>query len=207
MNTPLPIAVLISGNGSNLQAIIDQQLRGNLQYEIKVVISNQQSAFGIQRAQKVNIPVRIISHQNFESREDFDDAISITLQEYHVEFIVLAGFMRLLSQKFVRQWKHKIINIHPSLLPAFPGLNAPEQALKHGVKVTGCTVFFVDEGIDTGCILLQEVVPVESNDTVDSLRRRIQKKEHQILPKAIHLIANQRYVIENRIVHLLNHQS
>jgi phosphoribosylglycinamide formyltransferase-1 len=198
--TALPVGVLVSGSGTNLQAIIDQQESGNLPIDIKIVLSNAQTAFALERAKRHGIEVEYVPHHAFDSREAFDAELTRILEVYGVELVVLAGYMKLLSSSFVEHWKNRSINVHPSLLPAFPGLYAQRQALKYGVKVTGCSVFFVDEGVDTGPIIIQATVPVSSNDTEATLSARILKKEHLILPKAIGWIAGDSLKVEGRRV-------
>lgn len=188
-SSPLAVAVLVSGSGSNLQAVIDQVEAKKLQAEIKIVISNVAKAYALERATLHGVPCCRVSHKGYKSRESFDRKINEILVENKVELVVLAGFMRLLSPWFVEEWKNRIINIHPSLLPAFPGLHAQRQALEAGVKVSGCSVFFVDSGMDTGHIIMQQAVPVLSEDTEESLSKRILEQEHRVLPQAIQWIA------------------
>jgi len=197
---PFPIGVLVSGGGTNLQTIIDQKESGNLPVEIKVVISNVQDAFALERAKKHGLEGRVLSHKNFDSREFFDAELTNILNEFGVELVVLAGFMRLLSSTFVDHWKLRLINIHPSLLPSFPGLHVHKKAIEYGVKYSGCTVFFVDNGVDSGPIIIQATVPVYADDTEDLLSKRILVEEHRIFPKAIQWIAEGSIKIENRIV-------
>jgi phosphoribosylglycinamide formyltransferase-1 len=182
-------AVFISGNGSNLQAIIDLWLTGKAQYDLQLVISNRADAFGLKRAQKVGIKTLIIEHRKFATRLAFEQDIHQHLQTEKIELIALAGFMRLLTPWFVQQWQGRILNIHPSLLPAFPGLHTHQQALTYGVKFSGCTVFFVDEGVDTGTIIDQAVVEVMEGDTEADLASRILVQEHIIFPRALDKVA------------------
>ncbi len=189
MITPLPVAVLVSGHGTNLQAIINEREAGKLPIAIKVVISNDSSAYALKRAEQHGIPTHCISHKKFDSREAFDSEITKALESFGVELVVLAGFNRILSSHFVKHWKFRLINIHPSLVPAFPGLHAQRQAIEYGVKIAGCSVFFVDEGVDTGPIIIQSAVPVFPDDTEDTLTARILEQEHLILPLAIYWIA------------------
>ncbi len=189
--TKLPIAVLASGYGSNLQEIINQSEQGKLPVQIQVVIADKAQAFALQRAETHGIQSHFIDRKTFASRLDFDMMLHQILSESQVDLIVLAGFMRLLSAEFVKLWRDKIINVHPSLLPAFAGLNAVQQALDYGAKVTGASVFFVDEGIDTGQLIAQSAVPIDEHDTLDTLTQRIQEQERLILPQAIHWIATQ----------------
>lgn len=186
------IGVLISGNGSNLQALINASKSRDfsMNAEIVLVISNKPDAYGLERAKVAGIPNVVIKHKDFETRERFDEALSTVLQEYSVDIVCLAGFMRILSPTFIQTWKGKLINIHPSLLPKFPGMHAQRQALNAAEKQSGCTVHFVDEGVDTGSIILQEIVPVFSDDSIESLTERIHAAEHIAYPKALKLIAN-----------------
>ncbi|EDV99019.1 trifunctional purine biosynthetic protein adenosine-3 [Drosophila grimshawi] len=186
------VAVLISGNGSNLQALIDatRDSAQALHAEITLVISNKAAVFGLERAAKAGIPALIISHRDFASREDYDTELTRHLVAARVDLVCLAGFMRVLSAPFVRQWRGRLINIHPSLLPKYPGLHVQQQALDAGEKESGCTVHFVDEGVDTGAILVQAPVPIIQGDDVDSLTQRIHVAEHWAFPHALALLAN-----------------
>ncbi len=197
MDRKTRLAVFVSGNGTNLQAIIDAKI---CNVEIVVVLSNNPSAYAVERAKKHGIPVEIVDHRNFPSREEFEREILIRLEPYNIDLIALAGFMRILSPFFIRSYKNRIINLHPALLPSFPGTHAARQALDYGVKFTGCTVHFVDEGVDTGPIILQAVVPIYDTDTEDSLLERIHKEEHKIYPEAIRLFAEGKLRIEGRRV-------
>ncbi|MFB3148716.1 MAG: phosphoribosylglycinamide formyltransferase [Thermodesulfobacteriota bacterium] len=181
------VAVFASGSGTNLQAIIDADIQT---IEIAVVFTNNPDAYAIERAKKHNIQVEIIDHKNYKTREEYEKHIIEVLDPYKLNLIVLAGFMRILSTVFVRAYKNKIVNIHPALLPSFPGINAGRQALEYGVKYTGVTVHFVDEGVDTGPIILQSVVEIEDEDTEDTLLEKIHEVEHRIYPKAIELISS-----------------
>ena len=181
------VAVFASGSGTNLQAIIDADIQT---IEIAVVFTNNPDAYAIERAKKHNIQVEIIDHKNYKTREEYEKHIIKVLGPYKLNLIVLAGFMRILSTVFVRAYKNKIVNIHPALLPSFPGINAVRQALEYGVKYTGVTVHFVDEGVDTGPIILQSVVEIEDEDTEDTLLEKIHEVEHRIYPKAIELISS-----------------
>ncbi len=182
-----PIGVLISGSGSNLQAIIDAIEEKRLDAFIQVVISNREDAFGLVRAKKHNIPTEVLDHKKFSSREAFDQALVKILQAREVELVILAGFMRLLSPIFVKAFSNRIMNIHPSLLPAFPGLHVQRKAIEHGVRFSGCTVHFVNEECDEGPIIIQAAVPVFPGETEESLSARILKEEHRIYPRAIQL--------------------
>jgi len=186
------IGILLSGRGSNFEAIARQIDDGKLSAEIAVVVSNVESAPGLQRARDRGLNVFSANSKGL-SREAFDRQVIHVLEEKRVDLVCLAGFMRLLSASFIQAFRNRILNIHPSLLPAFPGLDAQRQALEYGVKVSGCTVHFVDEGLDSGPIVLQAVVPVLDGDTEESLSSRILEQEHQIYPKAI------QYVLDGQI--------
>ncbi|MDO9458728.1 MAG: phosphoribosylglycinamide formyltransferase [Alphaproteobacteria bacterium] len=185
----LKTGVLISGSGTNLQALIDACTTPDYPAEITLVISNRADAGGLDRARQANIPATVISHKDYTSREAFDAAIDTALRAAGVEFVCLAGFMRLLTPGFVNRWHDRLINIHPSLLPAFKGIDAVEQALAAGVQTTGCTVHFVRPEMDTGPTLLQVEVPVKAGDTSETLHDRIRRAEHQCYREALRLIA------------------
>ena len=199
---PVKLGVLISGTGTNLQAIIDAAGRGELRAEIRVVISNRPGVQGLERARRQGIPTRVIEHRRFASREDFDRALVEALGEHGVELIVCAGFMRLLSPVMLAAFPDRVMNIHPSLLPAFAGVHAQKAALEHGVLFTGCTVFFVREGLDDGPIIVQAVVPVMPGDDEHILSERIRAQEHRIFPWAIQLFGEGRLTIEGRTVRI-----
>ena len=196
--------VLVSGRGSNLQAVLDRIADGYLPLEIGVVISDKVDAYALERAANVGIKTVVVARKECASKEEFEDRIHAALVEAGCELVVLAGFMRILSGNFVSKWHNKIINIHPALLPSFPGLDGQGQALEYGVKFTGCTVHFVDEGTDTGPIILQKVVPVLDDDTHDTLAARILEQEHKAMPEALKLWAEGKLVIEGRKVKILN---
>jgi len=200
MARELPLGVLISGNGSNLQAIIDAIEEKQLDAVIRVVVSNREEAFGLVRARKHNIPTEVLDHRKFSSREAYDQALVDILQARQVELVILAGFMRLLSPVFVSSYSNRIMNIHPALLPAFPGLHVQRKALEHGTRFSGCTVHFVNEGCDEGPIIIQAVVPVFPDDTEESLSARILKEEHRIYPRAIQLYSEGRLRVVGRKV-------
>lgn len=181
------IGVLISGRGSNLQALIDAASRQELGGEIAIVISNTEKAAGLERARKAGIAA-VFQPQGDHSREDYDQQLVERLREHRVDLVCLAGYMRILSSRFIDAFRGRTLNIHPSLLPAFPGPHAQEQALRQGVKVTGVTVHVVDEGLDSGPIVLQEAVPVEDGDDFSRLAARILEAEHRIYPKAVRLV-------------------
>jgi len=200
MAVPLKLGVLVSGRGSNLQAIIDAIEGKRLDAEIRLVVSDQAEAYALERAKKHGIPTTVFHARDYSSREEFDRAVVQRLREHQVELVCLAGFMRILSPYFIREYKNRIINIHPALLPVFPGLHVQRKALEHGVKFSGCTVHFVDEGMDTGPIIIQAAVPVLDGDDEEALAARILRFEHQIYPRAIQLIAEGRLQIEGRRV-------
>jgi phosphoribosylglycinamide formyltransferase 1 len=196
----VPIAVLISGSGTNLQAIIDAIEAQRLDAKIQLVLSNRAGAYGLVRAKNHGIPVEVLDHKLFPSREAFDQAVVDILRAYDVELAVLAGFMRLLSPVFVSAYSNRIMNIHPALLPAFPGLHVQKKAVEHGVRFSGCTVHFVNEACDEGPIIIQAVVPVFPDDTEESLAARILAQEHRIYPRAIQLYSEGRLRVEGRKV-------
>lgn len=194
------IGVLVSGRGTNLQAIINAIHKGKIDGEIKIVISDNPKAYALQRAKKNNIKTQVVYYKQYTNKEEYEQEIIKHLRHYNVDLVVLAGYMRILSPFFVRQFHYRIINIHPSLLPSFPGLHAQRQALEYGVKISGCTVHFVDEGVDSGPIILQKSVIVKPYDTEESLAKRILRYEHQLLPKAIQLFAQNKIEIINKKV-------
>ena len=196
----IKIGVLASGSGSNLQSIIDNSERGVLPVDIACVISNNIAAFALERARKHGIPALHIDHRIFTGREAYDAALVETLHEYGVELVVLAGFMRIITPVLLDAFPSAVMNIHPALLPAFPGLHAQRQAIDYGVKVSGCTVHFVDTGTDTGPIIIQAAVPVMEGDTEETLSARIVTEEHRIYPEAIRLFAEGRLKVKGRRV-------
>ncbi len=198
--TKLKLAVLASGGGTNLQSIIDRCEQGTLDASIELVVSNNPGAGALQRAEAAGIRTACIDHRTFSRREDFDRAVVAVLQESGAELIVLAGFMRIITEPFLCAFPQRIINIHPALLPAFPGLHVQQKALDYGAKFSGCTVHFVDGGVDTGPIIAQAVVPIFDNDTEESLAARILQQEHKIYPQVIQWFAEKRVIIEQRRV-------
>jgi len=202
MKTKLPIGVLVSGSGSNLQSIIDHIGSGKLEAEIKVVISNIPEAFALERCRLHNIPFVVIDHRDFPMRDAFDQQMIDVLKSRGVELVVMAGFMRILTDRFLSSFSLRIMNIHPALLPAFPGLHVQRKAVDYGVRFSGCTVHFADDGVDTGPIIIQAVVPVCEGDDEDSLAQRILKEEHKIYPQAIQWYAEGRLEVKGRNVHL-----
>ena len=201
------IAVLVSGGGSNLQSIIDSVESGYLKIQIAVVLSNKEEAYGLTRAENHGIPAEILKHGDFESREGFETRLIEILDGYGVDLVVLAGFMRVLTPLFVSHYHHRIINIHPAILPSFPGTHGQKQALDYGVRFSGCTTHFVDEGTDTGPIIIQAIVPILPDDTEESLGTRILKEEHRIFPESLKLWAERRLLIEGRKVRILPEKS
>lgn len=200
MARQVPIGVLISGSGTNLQAIIDAIEADRLDATIKLVVSNKSDAYGLARAKNHQIPTEVLDHKKFPSRAAYDQAIVDLLRGRDVELVALAGFMRLLSPVFVKAYSNRIMNIHPALLPSFPGLQVQKKAVEHGVRFSGCTVHFVNEECDEGPIIIQAVVPVFSDDTDETLTARILKQEHRIYPRAIQLYAEGRLRVEGRRV-------
>jgi phosphoribosylglycinamide formyltransferase-1 len=201
------IAVLVSGGGSNLQSIIDSVESGYLKIQIAVVLSNKEEAYGLTRAENHGIPAEILKHGDFESREEFEARLIEILDGYGVDLVVLAGFMRVLTPLFVSHYHHRIINIHPAILPSFPGTHGQKQALDYGVRFSGCTTHFVDDGTDTGPIIIQAIVPILPDDTEESLGTRILKEEHRIFPESLKLWAERRLLIEGRKVRILPEKS
>ena len=194
------IGVLVSGSGSNLQSIIDHIEGGKLDAEIRIVLSNNPEAYALERCRKHRIPTAVVDHRRFASREEFDRREIEVLAASGVELVVMAGFMRVLSSEFFRAFPMKIMNIHPALLPSFPGIHVQQKAVEYGVKFSGCTVHFADEGVDTGPIIIQAAVPVDPDDTAETLAARILKEEHRIYPQAIQYYAEGRIEIEGRKV-------
>ena len=195
------LGVLISGSGTNLQSIIDAIEAHALDARIEVVLSNNAQAHGIARAKKHKIRTAVFDHNAFPSREAYDQAVVELLRSHGVELVVLAGFMRLLSPVFVKAYSNRIMNIHPALLPSFPGLRVQKKALEHGVRFSGCTVHFVNDQCDEGPIIIQAAVPVFVDDTEEVLAERILKQEHRIYPRAIQLFAEGRlHVVGRRVV-------
>jgi phosphoribosylglycinamide formyltransferase 1 len=194
------IGVLLSGRGSNFEALADSVAAGRIPHaEISIVLSNREAAPGIAKARARGVPAQVIPSVGLE-RETYDKLVVAALREKKVELVCLAGYMRLLSPYFVAAFPNRILNIHPSLLPAFPGLESQRQALEHGVKFTGCTVHFVDENLDAGPIIAQAVVPVKDCDTVDTLSERVLREEHRIYTEAVRIVLEGRYRIEGRRV-------
>ncbi|MBT3514886.1 MAG: phosphoribosylglycinamide formyltransferase [Nitrospina sp.] len=194
------LAVLVSGRGSNLQAIIDSIDQKELHAHISIVISNKIDAMALERAKKHDIKTIFIDPASYLDKNAYDKALVEKLKFFSVDLICLAGYMRILGEEVIQTFKEKIINIHPSLLPAFPGLNAQKQAIEYGVKFSGCTVHFVDSGVDSGPIISQTVVPIYDDDDEKSLSERILNEEHNLYPKAIRMIKEKQLKINNRTV-------
>ncbi len=191
------LGVFVSGSGTNLQAMIDADIESA---EIVLVFSNNPEAYALERARKHDIPIEVISHKGYAAREEYEQDIIKAIGPYKVDYIALAGFMRILSPLFVSAYKNKILNVHPALLPSFPGVHAARQALEYGVKYTGVTVHFVDEGVDTGPIILQSVVEIDDDDTEDTLLQKIHQVEHRLYPQAIGLISDGKVEIRGKRV-------
>jgi len=194
------IGILVSGRGTNLQAIMDAIKNGELNARITVVLSDKKEAPALARAQKNGIETAYLDPKQFTGKKEFDLAMAQELKDRQVDLVCLAGYMRILGREFIKKFEGKIINIHPSLLPAFPGLNVQQKAIDYGVKFSGCTVHFVSEEVDGGPIILQAVVPVHESDNAETLAERILIQEHLIYPRAIQMIAENRLHIENRKV-------
>lgn len=198
------LVVLLSGNGSNLQAIIDQTMQGKLPVSISAVISNRSDAYGLTRASEAGIPTIILAHHQFESREAFDDAMMRAIAPYGPDLIVLAGFMRILTDKFVHHYRGKLINIHPSLLPKYRGLNTHQRVIDAGDAEHGASVQYVIPELDSGPVILQSAVPVKPDDTAETLKQRVHKAEHVLYPEVIRRIANNEVSLKENTVYYDN---
>jgi len=196
------LGVLISGRGSNLQAIIDACESGKIPAKMAVVISNDPAAYGLERAKKSNVPAIVIDNRQFKDKNTYELEMVKVLEQHKVDLVCLAGYMRIVGPVLLDRYQGKMLNIHPSLLPSFPGLHAQKQALDHGVLITGCTVHFVDSGCDTGPIIIQSAVPVLEKDDEETLSERILAQEHLIYPQAIKLFAEGKLKVEGRKVKL-----
>ena len=199
MSNKFKIAIFSSGSGSNFEAIVKAKIPN---VEVCFLFCNVEDAFVVERAKNLGIQTIILSHKGYKLRKEYEEKIISLINEYNLDLIVLAGFKRILSPFFTGKFQNKIINLHPSLLPAFTGLHAPRQALEYGAKFTGCTVHFVDDGIDTGPIIMQGLVSIDQEDDEDSLISKINSKEHEILPKSIELLSLNKFIIEGRKVFL-----
>lgn len=198
----LNIGVLVSGSGSNLQAILDGCDNGTIPAKVAVVISNNHGVLALERAKKVGVPTVVVDHRLYDNRETFEHTLAEILEQYGVQLICLAGFMRILSPWFIRRFPGRILNIHPALLPAFPGLHVQQRAIEAGVRFTGATVHFVNDGVDTGPIVVQVVVPVLPDDDNTTLSMRILVQEHKIYPLAVRWYAEGRLRLEHGRVYL-----
>lgn len=199
-NAPMRIAVLVSGHGSNLQALINDTKGVTCPYEIALVVSNEKDAFALKRAEHAGIEHKVISHTAYKTRDEFDEQLAKAFKAAKIELIVLAGFMRLLGKTFLNEFKNRVINVHPALCPSFPGIHAQRQALNAGVWYTGCTVHIVNEGVDTGPIIAQSVVPIFSDDDEDKLIHRVQAKEHKLFKTVIRAIAKGKVNTDGTVV-------
>ena len=199
----MKVGVMASGRGSNFQALINASQKGLMpDVEITILIVNKKNAYAIQRAKKNGIEYKIITSDD-KTREEFDRTVLKILEKKGIDVVVLAGFMRLLTPEFIAKYRNKILNIHPSLLPLFPGANAHRDTIAHGAKISGCTAHFVDEGIDTGPIIMQRTVNIEENETEESLSEKILPHEHEILPIALQLLCSGKIVLNGRDVEIL----
>jgi phosphoribosylglycinamide formyltransferase-1 len=199
---PKKIAIFISGRGSNLQAILTEVKRGKINAHINIVISDNSEAHGLSYARENGIECSVFTKVKNESRSDYFKKIMSFLEPRKIDLIVLAGFMKVLSPNIIHRYKNRMINIHPALLPSFPGVHAQKQAVDYGVKYSGCSVHFIDEGVDTGPIILQEVVPVYKEDNEESLSTRILEREHLAFPLAVKLFCDDRLIIKGRQVYI-----
>ena len=197
------IAIFVSGNGTNLQAIIDAVRTGKIMAKITLVVSDKKDAYALTRAQKANIETFILENKGFKKREDYDKVVVKELEKRNVDLVILAGFMRLASSYFVKKYKDKMMNIHPSLLPAFKGTHGIKDAFESGIKETGVTVHFVDEKLDHGPIIMQEKVNIDKNDTLETLEEKIHKVEHRLYPETIRLFAEGKLKVEGSKVRVI----
>lgn len=194
------VAVLLSGSGSNLQSLIDATQAGKLDVDICLVLSNKPDAYGLERARKAGIPTAVVSHTDFSSREEYDTEMVRIIREHQAEAVIMAGFMRIITPVLLDAFPNKVLNIHPALLPSFPGVHGQGDAADHGVRFSGCTVHFVDAKMDNGPIIIQAVVPAFNKDDGDSLGARILRLEHRIYPQAVQWLAQGRLEITGRKV-------
>ncbi len=204
MREKVRLGVLVSGSGTNLQSILDASRTGKIDAEVIVVISNKPDAYALERAKRAGIETVVVESKGFATREDYDRELVKVLKKRNVQLVVLAGFMRIVTPVLIQEFPMRIMNIHPALLPSFPGLHAQKKALEYGVKFSGCTVHFVTEDVDAGPIIIQAVVPVYENDTEETLRERILEQEHRIYPQAIQLFSEGRLKVEGRRVRISN---
>ncbi len=194
------LAVLLSGSGSNFQAMLDRKAEGRLDVDFKVCVSNKPDAYGLERARQANIPAVVVDHRQYDSRQAYDAALVRVLREHEVEFVAMAGFMRIVTATFLDAFPGRVLNIHPALLPSFPGAHGQRDAAQYGVAIAGCTVHVVDEEMDHGPIVIQAAIPVQPGEDGDSLAKRILTWEHRIFSQALHWMATGRLRIENRHV-------
>ena len=199
---PLPIVVLISGSGTNLQAIIDSIECGQLNADIKAVISNRPGVKGLERAEKAGVEAKVLDHKNYETREEFDQSLSQLIESYSPKLVILAGFMRILSEDFVNHYEGRMLNIHPSLLPKFRGLNTHQRVIDAKRKEHGASIHFVTNELDSGPLVIQAVITVNENDNTDSLAKRIHEQEHVIYPMAISWFAEGKLTYDNKKTYL-----
>ncbi|MFB4203824.1 Phosphoribosylglycinamide formyltransferase [wastewater metagenome] len=202
MSRPLDVVVLISGSGTNLQCLIDGQQRGELPIRIRAVISNRADAGGLERARAAGIPTEVLPHRDYPDREHYDADLVRVVDRHEPGLVVLAGFMRILTPGFVRHYQGRLINIHPSLLPAYRGLHTHERAIADGAAAHGCSVHFVIPELDAGPVIVQARVPVHADDTPETLKARVQEQEHRIYPLAVRLIAEGRVRLDDDGVHV-----
>lgn len=195
-----PLAILISGRGSNMVSLVQAARQGRLGADVRLVVSNRPDAPGLEAARSLGVETAVLCHRDFPDRESFDRALADLLESRGVRFVALAGFMRVLTPAFLDRFPGRVVNIHPALLPSFPGVHAQRQALEYGVRVTGCTVHFVDAGTDTGAIIAQAAVPVEDGDDEETLSARILAAEHQVYPSALEDVLKGRLRIQGRRV-------
>lgn len=198
----LKLGVLASGRGSNFQAIVDEIEAGRLNAEVRLLVVDNSAAYAVERAKKHSIPFLFVDPKGFSTKDDFFIRIVNELVSRDVQLVILAGFMRIVRKPLVEAFRNRIMNIHPALLPSFPGLHGQGQAVAYGVRISGCTVHFVDEGMDTGPVIIQAAVPVSPNDTDEALSERILKLEHRIFPEAVRLFSEGRLTVEGRIVNI-----
>jgi len=196
----VPIAILLSGRGTNMVSLVRAAVEGRLHADVRVVVSNKADAAGLQLAAGLGVPTVILSHKDFPTREAFDEALADLLARHDVEYVALAGFMRVLTPTFLNRFPRRVINIHPALLPSFPGVHSQRQALEYGARITGCTVHFVDEGTDTGPVIAQVAVEVRDEDDEDTLSARILQQENALYPRALDDVLCGRLRIEGRRV-------
>ena len=206
MEKKLVIGALVSGSGSNLQSIIDSIEAQKLNATIGIVVSNVSDAFALKRCEKHGIKTAVVDHRLYATRDAFEEVLLETMREASVELVVMAGFMRVLSDHFLDAFPMKVMNIHPALLPSFKGIHAQKQAFDYGVKFSGCTVHFADSGVDTGPIIIQSVVPLLQDDTQETFQQRILEEEHRIYPQAIQLYAQGRIEVQDRKVRIKNQE-